>query len=120
MPNRNLLSLKEAANLLLPGGKWDQQTALNISSGAEANVLCGTGHRTALLYSDVDFYLLFDTVNGAASISASNSLIIPAARCPLALEIPYDIGQTDETHGPSLHVKQVGAIASKYVRVVLR
>jgi len=115
----HVLPIQESIERQLGGGKWTEQTALNISAGAEAYLAIGTQYNTVQLYSSQDFYLKFDVIANASQINISNSQIY-RANTTHKESVPYDLGMSGASTGAVLHVKQVDTLPSITVRVTLR
>ncbi len=121
MPQPTLLSAKEAINMLLPGGKWGVATALSIAGTTEGILQCPESYRSVELYGNADFYVNFNIASATGGIATANDLIMPSSQRHSVI-LPYDIGvsTTGDNPGVVLHVQQVGTVAGKTVRVVLR
>lgn len=113
----SFLAVHEALNRLVPGGRWDVQAALDVASGAQANLILGLGYRGIIIYPDHKIYALFDT-SAETGINTANDLILEGAKYH-SFVLPYDIGQQSVIKGVVLHVKQVGTSYPSTVRVIL-
>ncbi len=119
MPDLELYSEKEALNLALPGGRWDEQTALVVSTGAHAALTLDDNRYLELeVWPQHEIYYKFDLLQ-TDTISAANSMKMTGG-VKTVVKIPYSIGQQAADKSVVFHVKQVGSTNPSTVRVVAK
>jgi len=91
--------------------RWDVQTRLDISTGAEAVQNVSDCNQIAI-WADLEVYFTFDSDSGTTSVATGTDLKIPAETL-VYMKVPKGIGNTIY-----FHVEPTSSASTKYCRLV--